>query len=67
MRIPNTKNRFQLSFFQSYLKNEILEGKQAAQACLREEEIPNCLLARSSNKGTIKPIIGPATYHGQGS
>jgi hypothetical protein len=64
--IPATKNKFQLSFLQLYLKNEISAGKQAAQICLKEEDIPNDLFPRNRSNGTINPIKGPATYHGQG-
>jgi hypothetical protein len=64
--IPAAKNRFQASFFQLYRKKEILAGKQAAQICRREEEIPNVLLPSISKSGTVKPINGPATHQGQG-
>src|SRR5687768_3568050 len=66
MRIPATKNRFHTSFFQSYLKNEILPGIQEAQICLSEEEIPKCLFPINNNAGTVRPINVPATYHGHG-
>lgn len=64
--IPATKNKFQTSFFQSYLKKEILAGITAAQMCRNEDEIPKDLFPKSSKTGTVKPIIGPATYQGQG-
>ena len=41
-------------------------GKQAAQTCLRLDEMPNVLLPSIRSAGTINPIIIPATYHGQG-
>ena len=65
-KIPKTKNRFQISFLQSYLKKGIFEGKQEAQICLSEELMPNDLLPIISSAGTVKPISGPATYQGQG-
>jgi hypothetical protein len=64
--MPLTKNKFHTSFFQSYLKKEILAGKQAAHTCRSEEEIPNDLLPVIKSVGTISPINGPATYQGQG-
>jgi hypothetical protein len=48
------------------LKKEILAGKQAAQMCLNDEETPSLLLPMINNNGTVNPIKGPATYHGQG-
>lgn len=41
-------------------------GTQAAQICLSEEEIPKLLFPKSRRAGTVSPIIGPATYQGQG-
>jgi len=49
------------------LKKAMLEGKQAAQVWRSDEEMPKVLLARSKSNGTISPMIGPATYQGQGS
>lgn len=66
-KIPKTKNKFQSSFFQSYLKKLIFEGIQAAQICLSDELIPKDLFPRMSKAGTVSPINGPAIYHGQGS
>ncbi|MFM2118336.1 MAG: hypothetical protein RL316_1526, partial [Bacteroidota bacterium] len=63
---PPTKNKFHTSFFQSYLKKEIFDGIQIAHTCLSDEEIPNVLLPRISNRGTVRPISGPDTYQGQG-
>ena len=65
-KIPATKKRFQISFFHSYLKNGILAGTQAAQICRRDELMPNDLLPKINNVGTVNPIKGPATYHGHG-
>jgi hypothetical protein len=65
--IPVAKNRFHVSFFQLYLKKDILEGKHAAHICLKVEEIPNDLFPKINNNGTVNPIRGPATYHGQGA
>src|SRR3546814_1097967 len=65
-RIPATKNRFQISFFQSYLKKGIPAGTQDAQMCLRDELIPNDLFPNSRSVGTVRPIRGPAMYQGQG-
>src|SRR5690554_2100614 len=64
--IPNTKTKFHTSFFQLYLKNGILPGIQAAQICRNDELIPNDLFPKINNAGTVKPIKGPAIYHGQG-
>jgi hypothetical protein len=64
--MPATKNNYQASLFQLYLKKEILAGKQAAQICRKEDDIPNALLPSSNKAGTISPISGPATYQGQG-
>src|SRR5690554_1799219 len=66
INIPNTKIKFHISFFQLYLKKGIFAGKQAAQACLREELIPKDLFPSSNNAGTVKPTKGPAIYQGQG-
>src|SRR5579872_3822920 len=63
---PTAKYKLQISFFQSCLNNEILPGKQAAQMCRSEEEIPKRLLPIQSNKGAVSPITGPAIYQGQG-
>jgi hypothetical protein len=49
-----------------YLKKLRLAGKQAAQICLRLEEMPNVLFPTNNKVGTINPIIVPATYQGQG-
>jgi hypothetical protein len=65
--IPATKNKFHDSFFQSYLKKGILAGKQAAQICLRLDDMPKGLFPIIKSIGTIKPIIVPPTYHGHGS
>jgi hypothetical protein len=66
INIPKTKNRFHNSFFQLYLKKGILAGKQAAHIWRNEDEIPNVLLPSINRTGTVRPISGPATYHGQG-
>ena len=65
-KIPSTNTKFQISFFQSYLKNGILAGKQAAQMCRSDELIPKDLLPNINNTGTVSPINGPATYQGHG-
>jgi hypothetical protein len=65
--MPATKNKFQISLFQLYLKNGILPGKHAAQICLNEEDTPNDLLPRIKSNGTINPIKGPPTNHGHGA
>ena len=62
-----SKNKFQNSFLQLYLKNLIFAGKQAAHIWRKLEDKPNVLLPMMSNAGTIKPIIVPATYQGQGA
>jgi hypothetical protein len=66
-KTPTTKYKFQISFFQSYLKNEIFAGTHAAQICRSEDEIPKALLPKINNMGTVNPIKGPATYHAQGA
>jgi hypothetical protein len=65
-RIPATKKRFQISFVHSYLKKGILAGKQAAHIWRKEEEMPKALFPIINSTGTVNPISGPATYHGQG-
>ena len=64
--IPKTKTRFHTSLRQLYLKKGIFAGKQDAHICLKEELIPIVLLPLFYYAGTVNPIIGPATYHGQG-
>jgi hypothetical protein len=64
--IPAAKSRFQDSAFQSYLKKLALPGKQAAQMCLRDDDIPNVLFPKINKTGTIKPIKGPEMYQGHG-
>ncbi len=66
IKIPIAKNKFHISFFQSYLKKGIFVGKHAAHTCLSDELIPNDLLPIINNTGTVNPINGPAMYHGQG-
>jgi hypothetical protein len=46
--IPPTKNRFQTSFFQSYLKNFMSPGMQAAHKWRSELLIPKVLLPTSN-------------------
>src|SRR5690606_6315333 len=64
--IPNTKNKFHTSFFQSYLKNGMLAGIHEAQTWRNDELMPKDLLPIIKSAGTVKPINGPATYQGQG-
>src|SRR5690606_15002634 len=64
--IPTTKNIFQISFFQSYLKKEMLAGRQAAQAWRRLALMPKFLFPKINNAGTVSPTSGPAMYQGQG-
>ncbi len=66
INIPRTKNKFQISFFHSYLKKGILAGIQEAQMCLKELEMPKDLFPMINKTGTVSPIIGPATYQGHG-
>lgn len=66
MKIPPIKKRFQDSFFQSYLKNGILLGMQAAQIWRRLEDMPKCLLPKINRAGTMRQISAPAMYQGQG-
>ena len=63
---PAAKNRFHNCCFQLYFRKSIFPGKQAAQICLKLLDIPSILLPASIRRGTVKPIIGPATYHGHG-
>src|SRR6186997_3390752 len=65
-KMPPAKKRFHISFFQSYLKNEIFIGAQEAHMCRNDEEIPKDLFPKISKAGTVSPIKGPATYQGQG-
>jgi hypothetical protein len=44
----------------------ILAGKQEAQMCFSEEEIPNILLPIINKTGIIRPMRGPEIYQGQG-
>lgn len=65
-KIPMTKKKFQISFFQSYLKKGIFAGKHAAHACRRLALMPKFLFPKMSKAGTVRPTSGPAIYHGQG-
>ena len=64
--IPPTKKRFQISFFQSYLKKAMSPGMHAAHKWRSELLMPNVLLPTSSRYGTVRPMSAPATYQGQG-
>jgi hypothetical protein len=64
--MPATKNKFQDSLRQLYLKKGMFAGMQAAQICRNDEDTPNALLPIISSNGTVSPINGPATYQGQG-
>ena len=63
---PTTKNKFHISFFQSYLKNGILAGMHIAHTCRNDDEMPNFLLPISNNVGTVSPIKMPAIAQFQG-
>jgi len=52
--------------FQLYLRNSKLFGMQAAQTWRNEELMPNVRFSKIRWRGTINPMMGPATYHGQG-
>ena len=65
-RMPITKKKFHISFFQSYLKNGMFAGIQAAQAWRKFALMPKFLLPKISSAGTVRPTNGPATYQGQG-
>ena len=66
-RTPNTKMRFQPPcFFQSYLKYSERPGKTAAHAWRRLEDTPSGFPTAYNSAGTIRPMMGPAKYHGQG-
>jgi hypothetical protein len=43
-----------------------LAGTQAAQMWRKEDERPKALLPKRRSIGTVRPIIGPATYQAQG-
>lgn len=58
--VPSTKFKFQISFFQLYLKKGIFAGIHAAQICLKEDDIPKVLFPRISKVGTVNPINRPA-------
>jgi hypothetical protein len=45
----------------------MFKGRQAAQTWRSVVEIPSLLLPNNSNRGTVIPMMGPATYQGQGS
>ena len=64
--MPPTKKRFQISFFQSYLKKGMSFGIQIAHRCRIEEDMPNFLFPIKANMGTISPINVPATAQCQG-
>ena len=64
--MPNTKNKFHTSFFQSYLKNGMLAGIHEAQMCRSDELMPKDLFPKINKAGTVNPINGPATYQAQG-
>ena len=64
-QVAPAKTRFQDSPFQSYLRNSKLLGMQAAQ-WRNEELMPNVRFSKIRWRGTINPMMGPATYHGQG-
>jgi hypothetical protein len=65
IKIPPAKKRFHASFFQLYLKKEMLAGKQAAQIWRRLDDMPNALFPRIRRRGTISPINGPEIHQGQ--
>src|SRR5215831_8687345 len=66
-KMPSRNVRFhEPSRFQSWLKNSMRHGANAAHKCLRLLEIPNGLLPRRSIAGTMRPMSGPATYQGSG-
>src|ERR1041385_5660955 len=66
INMPPTKYKLQISFFQSYWNNGNDAGTHAAQMCRSVDEIPSLLFPISNNNGTVTPMTGPATYHGQG-
>ena len=41
-------------------------GIQEAQMCRSEELTPKDLFPKIKSAGTVRPINGPATYHGHG-
>lgn len=55
------------SFRQSYFRYSILLGYTAAQTWRRLLDMPKTLPPRMSSRGTVRPINGPLTYHGQGA
>src|SRR5690606_24881230 len=66
INIPNTKSKFHISFFQSYLKNGILAGIHDAHIWRNDELIPNDLFPIIKSEGTVSPTNGPAMYQAQG-
>ena len=66
--MPSANNRFHPpSRLQSYAKKGKPLGMVAAHRCRRFDEMPKDLPPISKSNGTIRPINGPATNHGQGS
>ena len=66
IKIPPANTRFQDSLFQSWLRNSKLLGMQAAHRWRNEELMPNVRFSKIRWRGTINPMMGPATYQGQG-
>lgn len=65
---PMANTRLQFCSRQSYLKNSTPMdfGWEMAHRWRRLEEIPNERLPIQIMSGTMRPMMGPATYHGQG-
>ena len=66
IKSPAAKNRFHNCSFQLYFRKGTSPGKQIAHTWRKLLEMPSILFPASKRRGTVKPIIGPATYHGQG-
>jgi hypothetical protein len=49
-----------------YLRKGIFAGKHIAQTWRNVLEMPSILFPVSNSKGTVRPMIGPAMYHGHG-
>ena len=64
---PARKARFHPpSRFQSCARYSMPHGATAAQRCLKLLETPKDLFPSRSSAGTIRPMMGPAMYHGKG-
>ena len=66
MSTPATKNEVPRFAFPIVLQESKLLGTTAAHMCRKDELMPKVRLRKIKCSGTISPMTGPATYHGQG-